>query len=290
MGIVFFLFEMGLELSVQRLKAMKRDVFGMGLATFGVTAAAVAGVGYLAGLTGAQMIVIGGGVALSSSAFVLQLLRDRDDLGTRYGRACFGILLFQVRGSAPRPKVLSVCWMGEACLLARGDKAQPLRKAYPLYTWVYILIGFFFGRFSQQMFSKISHPEDGYPSSPTLPPRSTPICISDRPFKLIHGSEYAPGPFKNEQLSNAAVLMSDVDRINVSNLKKQRKVPVFCCLSRQVLFYLIFVRVIVLRVCGGVTPAGGDCSGSRCGPASGGDSSTCRRRRGRSRGADVGGH
>ena len=96
MGIVFFLFEMGLELSVQRLMAMKRDVFGMGLATFGVTAAAVSGVGYLAGLTGAQMIVVGGGMALSSSAFVLQLLRDRDDMGTRYGRACFGILLFQV--------------------------------------------------------------------------------------------------------------------------------------------------------------------------------------------------
>lgn len=96
MGIVFFLFEMGLELSVSRLMAMKRDVFGLGLATFGVSAAAVAGVCFLAGLTGAQMVVIGGGVALSSSAFVLQLLRDRDDLGTRYGRACFGILLFQV--------------------------------------------------------------------------------------------------------------------------------------------------------------------------------------------------
>ncbi|CBN75106.1 similarity to sodium/hydrogen exchanger and potassium exchanger [Ectocarpus siliculosus] len=95
MGIVFFLFEMGLELSVTRLMAMKRDVFGLGLATFGVSAAAVAGACYVAGLTGAQMVVIGGGVALSSSAFVLQLLRDRDDLGTRYGRACFGILLFQ---------------------------------------------------------------------------------------------------------------------------------------------------------------------------------------------------
>ena len=96
MGIVFFLFEMGLELSLSRLMAMKRDVFGMGLATFGVSAASVAGACYLAGLTGAQMVVIGGGVALSSSAFVLQLLRDRDDMGTRYGRACFGILLFQV--------------------------------------------------------------------------------------------------------------------------------------------------------------------------------------------------
>lgn len=97
MGIVFFLFEMGLELSVSRLMAMKRDVFGMGLATFGVTAAVIAAAGKVVGLTGAQMLVIGGGMALSSSAFVLQLLRDRDDLGTRYGRACFGILLFQAR-------------------------------------------------------------------------------------------------------------------------------------------------------------------------------------------------
>ncbi|CAM9665565.1 unnamed protein product, partial [Choristocarpus tenellus] len=96
MGIVFFLFEMGLELSLSRLKAMKRDVFGLGLSQFLITSAGVAGVCSLAGLGLAQVIVVGGGVALSSSAFVLQLLRDRDDLGTRYGRACFGILLFQV--------------------------------------------------------------------------------------------------------------------------------------------------------------------------------------------------
>ena len=117
MGIVFFLFEMGLELSLSRLMAMKRDVFGLGLATFGVSAAAVAGVCYLAGLTGAQMVVIGGGVALSSSAFVLQLLRDRDDMGTRYGRACFGILLFQVGGRVRGPGRLG--W--GACLLRRWD-------------------------------------------------------------------------------------------------------------------------------------------------------------------------
>ncbi|CAM9157281.1 unnamed protein product [Discosporangium mesarthrocarpum] len=95
MGIVFFLFEMGLELSLSRLKAMKRDVFGLGLVQFLLTSAGVAGVASLAGLSAPQLVVIGGGVALSSSAFVLQLLRDRDDLGTRYGRACFGILLFQ---------------------------------------------------------------------------------------------------------------------------------------------------------------------------------------------------
>lgn len=48
LGIVFFLFEMGIELSIERLKSMRRDVFGLGLSQFLGTAAAVAAVGKLA--------------------------------------------------------------------------------------------------------------------------------------------------------------------------------------------------------------------------------------------------
>jgi monovalent cation:H+ antiporter-2, CPA2 family len=81
---VFFLFEMGLELSMARLKAMRKDVFGLGLAQFFLTALGVAAVASRAGLAAPSLVVIGGGVALSSSAFVLQLLKDRDDMGTRY--------------------------------------------------------------------------------------------------------------------------------------------------------------------------------------------------------------
>jgi len=95
LGIVFFLFEMGLELSVERLKAMKKDVFGLGLAQFFITAVGIGLVANYAGINPAALLVIGGGMALSSSAFVLQLLKDRDDMGTRYGRASFGILLLQ---------------------------------------------------------------------------------------------------------------------------------------------------------------------------------------------------
>jgi monovalent cation:H+ antiporter-2, CPA2 family len=83
LGIVFFLFEMGLELSIQRLNAMKKDVFGLGLAQFFLTAVGVALVASRAGLSSSALVVIGGGIALSSSAFVLQLLKDRDDMGTR---------------------------------------------------------------------------------------------------------------------------------------------------------------------------------------------------------------
>mmetsp|Transcript_824 Transcript_824/g.1971 ORF Transcript_824/g.1971 Transcript_824/m.1971 type:complete len:929 (-) Transcript_824:165-2951(-) len=95
LGIVFFLFEMGIELSIERLMSMRKDVFGLGLGQFLVTAAAVAGVGGLVGLPANAQVVIGGGLALSSSAFVLQLLKDKNQLATRFGKASFGILLFQ---------------------------------------------------------------------------------------------------------------------------------------------------------------------------------------------------
>ena len=96
LGIVFFLFEMGIELSIERLKSMRRDVFGLGLSQFLGTAAAVAAVGKLAfNLPSNALVVLGGGLALSSSAFVLQLLKDKEQLSTRFGKASFGILLLQ---------------------------------------------------------------------------------------------------------------------------------------------------------------------------------------------------
>jgi Sodium/hydrogen exchanger family len=95
LGIVFFLFEMGIELSFDRLMSMRRDVFGLGFSQFMVTALAVAGVGKLAGQSASAIVVLGAGLALSSSAFVLQLLKDKNQLATRFGKAAFGILLFQ---------------------------------------------------------------------------------------------------------------------------------------------------------------------------------------------------
>lgn len=95
LGIVFFLFEMGIELSVERLMSMRKDVFGLGFAQFITSALAFAGIGALCGLPANALVVLGGGLALSSSAFVLQLLKDKKQLATRFGKASFGILLFQ---------------------------------------------------------------------------------------------------------------------------------------------------------------------------------------------------
>lgn len=96
LGIVFFLFEMGIELSVERLKSMKKDVFGLGLSQY-LSTAAVIGLAakVLGGLSGPASVVVGGALSLSSSAFVLQLLKDKKELATRFGKASFGVLLLQ---------------------------------------------------------------------------------------------------------------------------------------------------------------------------------------------------
>lgn len=96
LGIVFFLFEMGIELSFDRLKSMRKDVFGLGFLQFSCTAVAIALLGGLVGgIPANALVVLGGGLALSSSAFVLQLLKDKNQLATRFGKAAFGVLLFQ---------------------------------------------------------------------------------------------------------------------------------------------------------------------------------------------------
>lgn len=95
-GIVFFLFEMGIHLDFKTLMSMRRDVFGLGGSQFLVTGAVIAAIckfGF--GLSTAAQIVLGGGLALSSSAFVLQLLKDKDQMSTTFGRSSFGVLLLQ---------------------------------------------------------------------------------------------------------------------------------------------------------------------------------------------------
>ncbi|KAH9732752.1 K(+) efflux antiporter 2 [Citrus sinensis] len=96
-GVVFLLFNIGLELSVERLSSMKKYVFGLGSAQVLVTAVVVGLVAhFVSGLPGPASIVIGNGLALSSTAVVLQVLQERGESTSRHGRATFSVLLFQV--------------------------------------------------------------------------------------------------------------------------------------------------------------------------------------------------
>jgi len=94
-GVVLLLFVIGLELQPSRLWRLRGEVFGLGGAQVAVTAAALAGIGLALDVSPATAAVAGFGLAMSSTAFVLQMLAERNELTTRHGRAAFAILLFQ---------------------------------------------------------------------------------------------------------------------------------------------------------------------------------------------------
>jgi monovalent cation:proton antiporter-2 (CPA2) family protein len=95
LGVVFLLFMIGLELSVDRLWAMRRSVFGLGGAQVVLTGAIIAGIAYWFDNALPAAMVLGAGFALSSTAIVMQLLAATGRLGTATGQTCFAVLLFQ---------------------------------------------------------------------------------------------------------------------------------------------------------------------------------------------------
>ncbi|CAA2965165.1 K(+) efflux antiporter 3, chloroplastic-like [Olea europaea var. sylvestris] len=128
-GILFLLFEMGLELSIARLKALAKFAFGMGLSqvllsTLAFTAFELPpnnalGTRILEFLFHSrpdlvnirsidEAVVIGAALSLSSSAFVLQLLAEKGELPTRFGSATLGILLLQDIAVVPLLVILPV--------------------------------------------------------------------------------------------------------------------------------------------------------------------------------------
>jgi monovalent cation:proton antiporter-2 (CPA2) family protein len=95
LGVVFLLFVIGLEVSAERLWALRRYVFGLGLLQVVLSAAAITAVAMMFGNVFTIAAVIGLAFALSSTALVLQLLRERSQIATPVGRASFSILLMQ---------------------------------------------------------------------------------------------------------------------------------------------------------------------------------------------------
>jgi len=95
LGVVLLLFVIGLELKPSRLWSMRRDIFGLGSAQLLVTGAALTGIVYLFGLNWQVSLVVGMGLALSSTAIGIQTLNERGELSTPYGQKSFSILLLQ---------------------------------------------------------------------------------------------------------------------------------------------------------------------------------------------------
>lgn len=105
-GVVLLLFIIGLELQPTRLWVMRRTVFGLGSAQVLTCSVILGAAVWWWGLPPMAAAVVGFGLSLSSTPLVLQVLAEREQLKTQYGRAAFGILLFQDLAVLPMLAVL----------------------------------------------------------------------------------------------------------------------------------------------------------------------------------------
>ncbi len=98
-GVVFLMFSIGLEFSLSKLRAMRRLVFGLGLAQVLGTIAIALVLGALferwMHITWEGSVALGGALAMSSTAIVSKMLAERLEIETEHGRNIFGVLLFQ---------------------------------------------------------------------------------------------------------------------------------------------------------------------------------------------------
>ena len=100
-GVVTLLFTMGLELSFERMRRMRRLVFGLGLAQVVVTTLALTAAAYALGLAPASALMVAAALSMSSTAIVIPVLIEGKRLGATVGRATFAVLLFQDLAVAP---------------------------------------------------------------------------------------------------------------------------------------------------------------------------------------------
>ena len=95
LGVVFLLFLIGIKLSYERLVAMRRLVFGLGMSQVALTTAVLALCMVLAGVKTPIAVMLGACLALSSTAIVLEVLSAQGRLTTGTGRTSFSVLLAQ---------------------------------------------------------------------------------------------------------------------------------------------------------------------------------------------------
>lgn len=121
MGVLFLMFMIGLELSAERLWALRRWVLGAGIAQLGITALLVGAIAWLAGIRFESALILGLVLAMSSTAVVMHLLSENRVLASPLGQASFSILMLQDLAVVPLFILLDV--------LASGTQDNLLKPA-----------------------------------------------------------------------------------------------------------------------------------------------------------------
>jgi monovalent cation:H+ antiporter-2, CPA2 family len=139
LGVVFLLFLIGLELSLERLKTMKRYVFGLGGLQVVLTLIAISAALVSLGYDNREALIIGMALSLSSTAIVIQLLSDQKRMGSQAGRTSFSILLMQDLAVIPMLMLLGLMTNNASNNLATGV-VQALVQALAAILFI-ILVG-----------------------------------------------------------------------------------------------------------------------------------------------------
>ena len=95
LGVALLLFLIGLELQRERLWALRKAVFGLGTMQLVVCGGALAGLAWAANISGVAAIIVGVALAMTSTAFALPALAERNEMNSEHGRGVFAVLLFQ---------------------------------------------------------------------------------------------------------------------------------------------------------------------------------------------------
>ncbi|OEO26678.1 glutathione-regulated potassium-efflux system protein KefB [Pseudomonas sp. J237] len=128
LGVVLLLFIIGLELSPRRLWLMRKAVFGVGMAQVLLTGLLIALVAmYAFGQSLNTAVVLGLGLALSSTALGLQMLAERKELNKPHGRLAFAILLFQDIAAIPLIALVPILSGTSDMSMHASDTSQVLK-------------------------------------------------------------------------------------------------------------------------------------------------------------------
>ncbi|HVV32043.1 MAG TPA: cation:proton antiporter, partial [Vitreimonas sp.] len=108
LGVVMFLFLIGLEMRPAKLWSLRRDIFGLGLAHVIVCAALLTGVGILYGLAPSVALIAGMGFVLSSTAVIIKMMEDAGETATAEGQRNTSILLLEDLAIVPLLAIVAV--------------------------------------------------------------------------------------------------------------------------------------------------------------------------------------
>lgn len=122
-GVVLLLFMIGLELSWDRLVAMRRKVFGIGGMQVVVTTVIIGALAYACALSLSSALIVGAGLALSSTALVLQVLHERKELASQTGRLSLAILILQDLAVLPLLALIPILAQRELSLITALSQA-----------------------------------------------------------------------------------------------------------------------------------------------------------------------